>query len=54
MTTTRRSKVPPFNKAAAGAIEASSPLPELPSDFPHESEGVTYCFFYNMYPQEIR
>ena len=48
----RRSPVPPFNNAAADAIRASSPLPPLPPDFPHASEGVTFCFYYNMYPEE--
>jgi TonB family protein len=49
---TRTSPVPPFNKAASDAIRASSPLPPLPSDFPDPQEGVTFCFFYNMYPGE--
>src|SRR5262245_49724598 len=49
---TRLSSVPPFNKAASDALHASSPLPPLPSDFPNPDEGVTYCFYYNMYPGE--
>ncbi len=48
----RPSSVPPFDKAAASAIQASSPLPPLPEAFPANSEGVTFCFFYNMYPEE--
>jgi hypothetical protein len=51
--TIRPSAVPPFNKAAADAIGASDPLPPLPDAFPRESEGVTFCFFYNMYPGEV-
>ena len=48
----RSSSVPPFNKAASDALHASSPLPPLPSDFPDPEEGVTGCFYYNMYPDE--
>jgi len=48
----KTSPVPPFNKAASDALRASSALPPLPSDFEHDSEGVTFCFFYNMYPEE--
>ncbi|MFQ5878176.1 MAG: hypothetical protein ACE5JH_10895 [Acidobacteriota bacterium] len=46
--------MPPFNKAASDSIRASSPLPPLPEGFPRQSEGVTFCFFYNMYPEEAR
>jgi TonB family protein len=53
ITTVRPSSIPPFDKAAADAISASNPLPPLPPDFPHGQEGVTFCFFYNMYPGEI-
>jgi TonB C terminal len=49
---TRPASVPPFNKAASDALHASSPLPPLPSEFPDPEEGVTFCFFYNMYPGE--
>jgi TonB C terminal len=49
---TRTSSVPPFNKAASDAIHASSPLPPLPTEFPDPEEGVTFCFYYNMYPGE--
>jgi outer membrane biosynthesis protein TonB len=49
---TRPSTVPPFNKAASDALHASSPLPPLPADFPDPEEGVTFCFYYNMYPGE--
>jgi hypothetical protein len=51
--TVRPSSVPPFNKAASDAIRASDPLPPLPYAFPEESEGVTFCFFYNMFPGEV-
>jgi hypothetical protein len=46
------SAVPPFERAAADALRASSPLPPLPEEFPHDSEGVTFCFYYNMLPEE--
>ena len=49
----RPSAVRPFNKAASDAIGASDPLPPLPDAFPNDSEGVTFCFFYNMYPGEV-
>jgi TonB family protein len=49
---TRTSSVPPFNKAASDALRASSPLPPLPAGFPNPDEGVTFCFYYNMYPGE--
>jgi TonB family protein len=48
----RTSSVPPFERAAADALRASSPLPPLPEEFPLDEEGVTFCFFYNMYPEE--
>jgi TonB family protein len=48
----RPSAVPPFTKAASDAIRAASPVPPLPSDFPKSEEGVTFCFYYNMYPGE--
>jgi TonB family protein len=48
----RSSSIPPFNKAAGDALRASSPLPPLPEEFPDPREGVTFCFFYNMYPGE--
>jgi TonB family protein len=48
----RPSEVPPFTKAASDAIRAASPLPPLPDDFPKSEEGVTFCFYYNMYPGE--
>jgi hypothetical protein len=44
--------VPPFERAAADALRASSPLPPLPEEFPLTEEGVTFCFYYNMYPEE--
>jgi hypothetical protein len=49
---THPSAIPPFTKAATDAINAASRVPPLPEDFPKESEGVTYCFYYNMYPGE--
>jgi len=48
----RPSEVPPFTKAASDAIRAASPLPPLPDEFPKSEEGVTFCFYYNMYPGE--
>jgi TonB family protein len=48
----RSSSVPPFERAAADALRASSRLPPLPPEFPLAEEGVTFCFYYNMYPEE--
>jgi TonB family protein len=48
----RTSGVPPFERAAGDALRASSPLPPLPEDFPLANERVTFCFYYNMYPEE--
>lgn len=48
----RSSAIPPFDKAAADALEASSPLPPLPAGFPNAREGVVFCFYYNMLPGE--
>jgi TonB family protein len=48
----RGSQIPPFDRAASDAIRASSPLPPLPPEFPRDREGVTFCFYYNMYPGE--
>src|SRR5262249_2036993 len=48
----RPSGIPPFDKASADALTASSPLPPLPEAFPEPREGVTFCFYYNMYPGE--
>jgi TonB family protein len=41
------SGTPAFDSCATVALEASSPLPALPSDFPKESEGITARFLYN-------
>ena len=49
---THPSTIPPFTKAATDAINAASKVPPLPEDFPKDREGVTYCFYYNMYPGE--
>jgi TonB family protein len=50
--TVRPSGVPPFDRSSSDALGASSPLPPLPPDFPQPREGVTFCFYYNMYPGE--
>ena len=50
--TLRPSGVAPFDRASKDALTASSPLPELPRDFPQPREGVTFCFYYNMIPGE--
>ena len=44
------SGVPPYDFAAKKAIELSSPLNPLPSDFPNPTERVTCMFFYNQEP----
>jgi len=43
------SGIPAYDSAAQLALEASNPLPPLPSDFPKEREGVTGRFLYNMW-----
>jgi TonB family protein len=48
----RPSDVPPFDRAASDALRASSALPPLPPDFNLEKEGVTGCFWYNLYPSD--
>ena len=48
----RPSGIAPFDRASADALTNSSPLPPLPQDFPEPREGVTFCFYYNMYPGE--
>jgi hypothetical protein len=48
----RPSSIPPYNKAASDALRASSALPPLPTDFDKDREGLTFCFYYNMYPGE--
>ncbi len=42
------SGTPAFDTCATVALEASSPLPPLPADFPKESEGISARFLYNM------
>ena len=37
-----------FDICATLALEASNPLPELPADFPNDSEGITAHFLYNI------
>lgn len=44
------SEVPPFDFAAKKAIEISSPLAPLPSNFPNATERVTATFYYNLNP----
>lgn len=39
---------PPYDFAARKAIELSSPLNPLPTDFPNPNERVTAMFYYNM------
>lgn len=41
------SGTPAFDTCATLALEASSPLPPLPADFPNESEGISARFLYN-------
>ena len=48
ITILKSSGVPPYDNAAAKALEASSPLKPLPADFPKDSEHVTAMFYYNM------
>ena len=50
------SSVPPFNRAVLGTLSSPdiNPLPPLPEGFPEEQEGLSWCFFYNMLPGEIR
>jgi TonB family protein len=50
ITTLESSGVPPFDYAAAKAIELASPLSPLPKDFPEPDERVTAAFYYNMTP----
>jgi TonB family protein len=50
ITTLQSSGVPPFDFAAAKAIELASPLSPLPSDFPEPDERVTAAFYYNLEP----
>ncbi len=47
ITTLQSSGIPPFDFAAAKAIELASPLAPLPKDFPENDERVTAAFYYN-------
>jgi TonB family protein len=51
ITTLSSSQIPPFDFAARKAIELSSPLNPLPSDFPGTRERVTVQFYYNIKPE---
>ena len=46
------SGIPAYDSAATLALEASSPLPPLPDNFPKESDGVTGRFLYNMWDDD--
>ncbi len=48
ITILNSSGVPPYDQAARKAIELSSPLRALPTDFPNSYERVTCMFYYNM------
>jgi TonB family protein len=48
VTILKTSGHPPYDFAARKAIELSSPLAQLPADFPNASERVTAMFYYNM------
>lgn len=47
ITILESSTIPPYDFAAAKAIELSSTLPPLPADFPNPDERVTAIFYYN-------
>jgi TonB family protein len=46
------SDIRPFDAAALNAIELSNPLPPLPKQFPDNSVGVRFGFFYNVVPPD--
>ncbi|HVG23568.1 MAG TPA: TonB family protein [Thermoanaerobaculia bacterium] len=48
ITILNSSGVPPYDAAARKAIELSSPLKQLPADFPNPTERVTCMFYYNV------
>lgn len=50
VTILKSSGSPPYDYAARKAIELSSPLQPLPSDFPNPTERVTAGFYYNLSP----
>jgi periplasmic protein TonB len=47
ITLLKSSGHPPYDFAARKAIELSSPLNQLPADFPNRDERVTAMFYYN-------
>jgi TonB family protein len=42
------SRIPSFDQAAVNALTVSSPLPPLPADFPRQSLGGIFRFYYNL------
>lgn len=46
------SGIDPFDAAALNAIQLSNPLPALPKEYPKDSVGVTFAFYYNMRPPD--
>jgi TonB family protein len=46
------SNIRPFDGSALNAIELSNPLPPLPKQFPKDSVGVRFGFFYNIVPPD--
>lgn len=44
------SGIPSFDAAAVSALRSSSPLPQLPPDFPREALPGVFRFYYNMLP----
>ena len=50
ITQLQSSSHPPLDFAAKKAIQLSSPLRPLPSDFPKATERVTVAFYYNLRP----
>jgi len=52
ITVMATSGIPAYDNAATLALEASSPLPSLPVDFPYERDGVTARFLYNIWEED--